>query len=500
MNSNSGGILNKADVISRDILKLVMFQAYLDAHPPDTLRNLESFETFVKNRPVFQTFEQELLSDGIHALKPLEHIELSQGIALSDEVKQVVSNRSGNILSASTILKSDFFSNLQKLSLPERLQGAPNFRRVPLVLQVANAGRVEILGSELGIDGYRQVCGTGIPTIQGLKRALARVGADPSGHNLVSWTSLREEPVLYVAGRPHVLRLLSRPLENVESTGVTTSVVERIEKDLKKDVIRELHQMDGKLLLHDEVETEPGTFEIVPQWEQVTDKDIHTPREVFELVAEEGFKVDYARIPVTDEQAPLPSALAQLLDRVNNSLGYAGDMIFNCQMGRGRTTTGMVAACLISTILTQDISSSSKMLQETDYDLGDSGEGPSLEEVYMQGDYKVILQLVGVLSFGKLAKRITDMAIDVMQDVQNLRKTIYDYKLKVDASAQGSAKHTKLQHVAHNYLYRYGTLIVFANYLVEVEKKRIDLTIQPFPEWLSEHREITQLLSRRNLD
>lgn len=58
-------------------------------------------------------------SDGIHALKPLEQIELSQGLALSDEVKQVVANRSGNVLSASTILKSDFFSNLQKLSLPE---------------------------------------------------------------------------------------------------------------------------------------------------------------------------------------------------------------------------------------------------------------------------------------------------------------------------------------------------------------------------------------------
>jgi hypothetical protein len=59
------------------------------------------------------------------------------------------------------------------------------------------------------------------------------------------------------------------------------------------------------------------------------------------------------------------------------------------------------------------------------------------------GDFKVILQLVGVLSYGKLAKRITDMAIDLMQgivsryvlfscdqltcvDVQNLRKTIYE--------------------------------------------------------------------------
>ncbi|KAF8490733.1 hypothetical protein JB92DRAFT_3007736, partial [Gautieria morchelliformis] len=50
---------------------------------------------------------------------PLERVEVSQGLTLSDEVKQVVTNRSGSVLSASTILKSDFFSNLQKVSLPE---------------------------------------------------------------------------------------------------------------------------------------------------------------------------------------------------------------------------------------------------------------------------------------------------------------------------------------------------------------------------------------------
>lgn len=71
---------------------------------------------------MFHTFEQEVFTDGIHALQPLERVEVSQGLALSDEVKQVVANRSGSVLSASTILKSDFFSNLQKLSLPEYVQ------------------------------------------------------------------------------------------------------------------------------------------------------------------------------------------------------------------------------------------------------------------------------------------------------------------------------------------------------------------------------------------
>ena len=42
------------------------------------------------------------------------------------------------------------------------------------------------------------------------------------------------------------------------------------------------------------------------------------------------------------------------------------------------------------------------------------------------GEYKTILQLVAVMSHGKIAKRLTDHAIDLMQDVQNLRKAIYE--------------------------------------------------------------------------
>jgi len=39
---------------------------------------------------------------------------------------------------------------------------------------------------------------------------------------------------------------------------------------------------------------------------------------------------------------------------VNEGLGKAGDLIFNCQMGRGRTTTGMVCASLIAHVLYGD--------------------------------------------------------------------------------------------------------------------------------------------------
>jgi len=159
----------------------------------------------------------------------------------------------------------------------------------------------------------------------------------------------------------------------------------------------------------------------------------------------------------------------------------------------------MVTACLIATAMN---------LKRDEYvpevepdgiaDDYDAIDGPSEEEAYLQGEYKTILQLVGVLSHGKIAKRLTDGAIDLMQDVQNLRKAIYDYKLKVEACAKGSAKQNKLLNVTTNYLYRYGVLIVFANYLIERRFGEADQ--DTFPEWLSERREITKLLGRRSLD
>ena len=204
-------------------------------------------------------------------------------------------------------------------------------------------------------------------------------------------------------------------------------------------------------------------------------------------------QIDYDRVAVTDEQAPLPDALSQLLTRIHTGLSIAGDFIFNCQMGRGRTTTGMVTACLISTTLTWD-GNTFEFDGEEDEEGYDPMDGPSEEDAYLQGgfcdlvdfcvifflsltlcvvgEYKTILQLVGVLSHGKVAKRLTDRAIDLMQDVQNLRKAIYEYvclhlppslshvfhfqinsyKLKYEACEKG-LKQDKLMNIAVNYLF-----------------------------------------------
>lgn len=169
---------------------------YLNETRPETWRELgqtSSYEDFIRQRPVFKTIEKELDTAGIEALVPLER-PLTDGVASNDEVADFVAQRSGRVLSAFTLLKSDFFSGLQKMSLPERVEGSPNFRRVSLAF---SSGLQD--GSKSAVDATSEngplVYGTGMPTSEGLARALEKMGAKEM---TVTWTSMREEPVLYV--------------------------------------------------------------------------------------------------------------------------------------------------------------------------------------------------------------------------------------------------------------------------------------------------------------
>ena len=93
------------------------------------------------------------------------------------------------------------------------------------------------------------------------------------------------------------LQLNSR-LNFGRTTGVTAAVVERMEVQLKEDVLREIRNGNGRVLLHDEVETKPGTYEIIPIWETVDYKDVITPREMYDGAVQERYQVDYARVAI----------------------------------------------------------------------------------------------------------------------------------------------------------------------------------------------------------
>lgn len=65
----------------------------------------------------------------------------------------------------------------------------------------------------------------------------------------VLWVNLREEPVLYVLGRPYVLRNLVVPFANLEYTGIDTERVHDMERRLKEEVLADAAQNEGRCVL-----------------------------------------------------------------------------------------------------------------------------------------------------------------------------------------------------------------------------------------------------------
>ncbi|KAJ3046238.1 hypothetical protein HDV00_000050 [Rhizophlyctis rosea] len=465
---------------------LIAFQSYLDQHEPGLGGDLETFKGWLERHPEFASVSGEIGGKGAgEMLVPVEHLSPGDGIALSTEVLQVVNSRNGAVLAQGTILKYDMFPGAQKMSLTERIEGAPNYRRIPLTVIRASvtgtAGTPSSPGpssltsswmSDPDIDSTRAsaVFGIGMPTKEAIRTVLTKVGANPGGMRQLVWTSLREEPVLYVNGRPYVLRLFQDPMKNLEATGIARERVEQMEQQMKRDAVVELRKYDGRMLLHEEHVDNNG-FSIVPVWETVKEEDVQTPLEMYRSVQEEGFHVDYLRIPVTDEQAPIPDVFDQLVERMTR-VAASTDIMFNCQMGRGRTTTGMVITCLMEMIVGNSSVLQHALLHEDDDDNFHQFAALDTEESvrarYLDGEYKVILQLIAVLAHGKLSKRLTDRAIDACDHIQNLRSAIFDYRLRTEALEPGSRKRAVLEEVGLNYLVRYFYLIVFADYLLEV--------------------------------
>ena len=75
-------------------------------------------------------------------------------------------------------------------------------------------------------------------------------------------------------------------------------------------------------------------------------ESVQTPREVYDRLKKEGYRVQYYRLPLTDGEAPKERIFDVFYHHVKD-VPPSDALIFNCQMGGGRTTTGMVIGCLI---------------------------------------------------------------------------------------------------------------------------------------------------------
>ncbi|XP_004345330.1 hypothetical protein CAOG_06581 [Capsaspora owczarzaki ATCC 30864] len=473
---------------------LIAFQAYLLQNNSTSLDQMPSFASWMQAHVELNGMLEDISEGGMLSLRPVHEVEIDSGVfTLTNEVTSVIRSRSGAVLAPLTILKSDHFPGCQKLSLLDRIDGAPNFRQVAL--------------SQFGARTGPSVFACAVPTVPAIKLVVSRTGAGPGGARTLLWTSLREEPVVYVNGNPYVLRSVDDPLKNLETTGIARVRVESMEEKLRNDILAEAAALGNRLLLHGESDT--GV--VIPVWEAVTEADVLTPKQAYAQIQQEGYNVDYLRVPITDEQAPIPEVFDELLSRVMRSSATT-DLLFNCQMGRGRTTTGMVITCIVelcgvfaSRATGTDTPDEEEVEEMRLLATPDSMENAEKQRL-LDGHYRVIQQLVRVLSHGRRSKGIADRAMDACAHVQNLRTAIYEFKARCAVDINSKQRDLLVER-ATNYLVRYFYLICFANYLLdEAVYNNADCSSAisgarcSFQSWLTERQEIALLVDQAHHD
>lgn len=376
------------------------------------------------------------------------------------------------MLGKKTILKSDHFPGCQNKRLSPHIEGAPNYRQADSL----------------------KVHGVAIPTIDGIRNVLRHIGAQADRKRTpVLWINLREEPVVYINGRPFVLRDVERPFSNLEYTGINRDRVEDMESRLKEDILLESARYGNKILVTDEL----PDGQMVDQWEPVTCDSVKTPLEVYEELKIEGFLVNYERVPVTDEKSPKESDFDILVNKVSLVDLYT-EVIFNCQMGRGRTTTGMVIATLIYLNRTgaSGIPRSNSIGRVSELSSGADNLLNS-EEAICRGEYTVIRSLIRVLEGGVEGKRQVDKVIDKCASMQNLREAIATYRNSILHQPDEMKREASLSFFVE-YLERYYFLICFAVYLHnEGEALNPCSSIQcSFADWMRARPELYSILRR----
>jgi len=367
--------------------------------------------------------------------------------------QMLVAGRQGQLLGSGKILKFDQFPGLHRDHLKESIPGAPNFRQVE------------------GTNVY----GVGQPTIEGVRNVLERAGAK---EKTVVWTNMREEPVVYINGRSFSLREEAHPFENsADFKGASADSVQRTEEQLRSEILAEAKANGGRVLLHNE--TQEG---VVSEWVEVSPETVKTTNQVYRELRSEGYKVDFARVPVTDEKTPESGDLQAIVKRVAGAEEGAA-LIFNCHAGRGRTTTAMVAAQLLQKAQGAGEQQAFHRVDSVREDIKEQGN-------YERGNYRLILSLVKKLDNGLASKAETDEVLDRTEDLQNLRSDINTYREKsLKANDPSSAQRAEARGL--DYLHRYHTLITFNQYVKDQAPQGFE---QTFEQWLEARPEITDLL------
>merc|ERR1711915_938414 len=346
----------------------------------------------------------------------------------------------------------DHFEKIQKL--PEKVDGVPNFRRVP---------------------GYKvYLCGQ--PTLAGFDAAIEKVcGNIYPKTNKIIWLNMRQEPIVYVNGNPICARPPNKIGEYAELGNVPRESVKKDEEEFLRVIEGKAKGNDGKVKVVD-VNKKESEIEV---------KELTTLSLVIEGLKEKYPGLVHMRIPVCNSAAPLEADFDTLCKTLQGSAVNC-PVIVNCQVGLSRSTTGAVAACLFREF---QLAASYEGLVETvpgvNLDLlkMDRYKMDMSKDPLFRGEVEVIKELIAELPDGEASKRECDKVVDkngptktgctgIKQLGENIAESKLSYEIMDDA-AQAFLK-SKIMDNIHKYYY----LIVFAGYMLEAS----ELTRNSVPE------------------
>merc|ERR1711970_11411 len=350
----------------------------------------------------------------------------------------------GDVSKAAAML--DHFEKIQKL--PDKLDGVPNFRRVP---------------------GYKVFC-CGQPTKDGFVAAIEKACGDkwPKDGPII-WLNMRQEAIVYVNGAPVCARPPNKIGEYAELGNVTRATVKAEEVEFAGVLKKRAEDGGGKIKVVDVAKKES----------EIEVKEMISLHDVIEGLKEKFPGLTHNRIPICNSASPLEpdfDALCAALIGTNVNC----PVIVNCQVGLSRSTTGCVSTCLFREF---QLSASFEGLIETVPGVNlellrmDKYELEKDKDALFRGEFEVVRELVAALPEGDAAKRECDKVIDKNgpapkgTGIKQLRENIAESKLSyeiMDDAAQAFLK-TKIMDNIQKYFY----LICFTAYLRDQGKGKL---------------------------
>jgi len=357
-------------------------------------------------------------------------------------------------------IKPDMFEGIHVLDEKfEKIEGAPNFRH---------------------LKGF-PVFGTGQPTeaamVEIINKAKEGVGKDNAK---VYWFTMRQEPIVYVNGFPYAPRDPENRHVNLDIK-MNSEEIRRTERHLAKVLkARQVASGDDTLKIRKDEAFVENPMERKDYEDTIKAESIKDHDAVYSF-CQSKCEVDLQviRIPLQEDQMPT-EYIDTIVDALKNEPAST-PCIFSCQMGKGRTTLGMAAACLV-----KEITLTAELRKMTDANLIPESTYKDLiyskfekidcvpneeEDPYTAGNYDVIKQLCNTSQDAVEAKKKIDIIIDKCGPppkgigIQNLRECIIQTKWKYDVAAED--KQVAYKEMIVNFIQRYFYMICFGQYALQ---------------------------------